>query len=63
MAEIKLKPCPFCGSNVGIEEHNNFIHGVYYSVDHYGRCFVTIACVGNTPEELAAKWNRRSDNG
>ena len=58
-----LKPCPFCGGMVKIEENHSYLNGKFYCVEHNRFCKVNIICVGDTAEEVAAKWNRRADDG
>lgn len=56
MNEIKLKPCPFCGSPAQIKE----LSGRYAVV-------CTRYCAGTrvflTKDKPAEEWNRRVDNG
>ena len=64
MADVKLKPCPFCGGEA-IQ-----IFDVYDGTYVYGCC--TIRCVGNaitnkmrlkTDKEAIEAWNRRVNDG
>ncbi len=56
MSEIKLKPCPFCGSdNVDIYKHKN-----------ENKCVVCYKCYSGSgnymTDDLAVEaWNRRAD--
>lgn len=68
MADIKLKPCPFCGGEARLR-HENF------GVDKYSYCqCVNSACEAKTrnvmistlfssDEKAVEIWNRRADNG
>lgn len=63
MSEIKLKPCPFCGSEAEVG----------YAINDYNRWGVQCKSCGcvvevgfgeydDTLEEAAKAWNRRADN-
>ena len=63
MEDIKLKPCPFCGSkkvaidDISTEDEN-------YFMIQCEKCFAA-ACFGDeseTQEGAARAWNRRADN-
>ena len=57
-SDIKLKPCPFCGSEAHIEEHK--MVRVWYEV----RCDNCDAGTGiwKTPDEAIKAWNVRSSH-
>ena len=59
MSEIKLLPCPFCGSRAEIHKMTNGQYYVDCSLDN-GFCHVIPKTGGyDTPEEAAEAWNRR----
>jgi Lar family restriction alleviation protein len=58
MSEIKLKPCPFCGS------HNVHLFPGYYN---YADCIVCTNCKAKfqtdkymTDEQMSEAWNKRA---
>jgi Lar family restriction alleviation protein len=56
-SEIKLKPCPFCGGKAEMVSD--------FEDEHYVYC---TGCKGGwktmeNPEEAAAAWNRRCEDG
>jgi len=58
MSEIKLKPCPFCGSEAAIQDKDHGQKAV--------NCNNIIVCGAEsgwayTEEAAAEKWNRRAD--
>ena len=60
MPEIKLKPCPFCGSE------NILVFGGYYN--NYVDCIVCNNCKANfktdkymTEEQMSEAWNKRAE--
>ena len=56
MPEIKLKPCPFCGSEALYEVYEDMYKNTYkVKCSH---CFAETR-YENTKEEAANKWNRR----
>lgn len=58
----KLKPCPFCGSAVGITNCSFGVMGVISC----GNCrtkFVIPWNEAESPKDLAEAWNRRAENG
>ncbi len=67
MADIELKPCPFCGACACVD------HRTYPSGDkdyiviclHDSGCYLdkSISVDFETEEEAAEAWNRRVDNG
>lgn len=70
MAEIDLKPCPFCGcQSVGTgQETECGGHGIFCE-NHYvtcPQCGVKVfgkGCYGISLEETAKAWNRRNLDG
>lgn len=64
MSEIKLKPCPFCGSSAGIQKD---ITGkkAYHVVCNDRKCeclmVAGIPIWAESREEAAKAWNRRSN--
>ena len=60
MAELKLKPCPFCGGKAEVE-YGASGYNVYQIGCQNGECFA-YAGWGDTPEEAAEAWNRRAKN-
>lgn len=70
MAEMQLLPCPFCGATASghaIEPHTHAL--VFAGVkmpDHPGSYVIEGDCqcgsglIGDTQEEVTARWNRRS---
>lgn len=66
MSEIKLKPCPFCGSEVIMMRLESLETGfVSYYVSHSEpfKCAYEIKqqSASGTMQEAANKWNRRVD--
>ena len=60
MNEIKLKPCPFCGSRAKIHKRSDGYYYVDCSLDN-GFCHVIPRTwIYDTPEEAAEAWNRRA---
>lgn len=65
MQETTLRPCPFCGCSVHIEEWREVDLSRYYEItgDHDETCFFTI---NDNPQYLTSKpeaimaWNRRT---
>lgn len=58
MAELKPKPCPFCG--------NTNLNVCYFSVfcdARYGGCGASSGGLTNTEEDAIKKWNRRVNDG
>ena len=61
MAEIKLKPCPFCGAQVSIDDISTRYES-YYMVQCENKKCNAAACFGDeseTQEGAARAWNRR----
>ena len=66
----ELKPCPFCGTEQTIEEHEPHQHSaslVALGLPEFHPGSFTIACPGcecgmiaSTREQLVAAWNRRA---
>lgn len=69
MNEIKLKPCPFCGSNVLIENFEPRLYRPSRNHLYCGNCDLLFGYNEDyggkfdTKEEAANAWNRRTDNG
>lgn len=66
MTEIKLKACPFCGSQqVSIEDISTEDETYFMIQCENEECYAA-ACFGDeseTQEGAARAWNRRADNG
>lgn len=65
MAEIKLKPCPFCGGKTvtsfqTTDPENKFEFG-WIGCQKY-RCFINYINNAKGLKEAAEAWNRRADN-
>lgn len=60
MADIELKPCPFCGGEGMIGAKYRYHYPTYFIVV-CRKCGAMAHC-GKTREEAAKKWNRRADN-
>lgn len=60
MADIELKPCPFCGKSKA-KIHYPYFTDTYCCIQCY-ECYCTTALF-KTPDEAAEAWNRRADNG
>lgn len=62
MREIELRPCPFCGGAARMSEH--VFHALKIS---YGVACTECKTQGwqfcGTPEEAAARWNKRTGKG
>ena len=52
---IELKPCPFCGSEASFHIHER----VGVECDNV-KCSMGLACICDTQEEAAERWNRRA---
>lgn len=59
MSEIKLLPCPFCGTKPAMKKHNGLCC-VIISCENYGNCINVCAVAGNRLQAVK-KWNRRAD--
>ena len=64
MSEIKLKPCPFCGSTASIQQDitgKNYYHVVCN--DRKCKCPMVAGMPiwKNTEEEATEDWNRRGE--
>lgn len=57
MANIDLKPCPFCGGNVRFDK----LYSVIYC-DGCDMVFTLDDCTASD-DEIIKEWNRRVDNG
>ena len=55
MSEVKLKPCPFCGSKAKMRHYIQLSYYYVQCLNCYGA-----ACMCNMPEEAAEAWNRRA---
>lgn len=55
MADVELKPCPFCGG-----EAVTAAEGFGYFSAHCRRCLVVMPAKASR-EEIAAAWNTRKD--
>lgn len=61
--KIDLKPCPFCGGDAEIIEHEWKNDPDHYEVRCTNiDCDAIVATYGSTLEEAAEKWNRRANN-
>lgn len=63
---IKIKPCPFCGSDVDrYKDSEDFIYPIdrtgdlyeIHCLGIYGGCDASI--LGESPEDCIEKWNKR----
>lgn len=62
MANIDLKPCPFCGGNVRFDKaYSYFRHSIIYC----DGCDIVFTMDGfdAVDDDVARAWNRRVDNG
>lgn len=73
----ELKPCPFCGAEVKIEESNRFVsqpstctfggcmnghtETTYTILCHTDGCWITTARCYNNKEKLIREWNQRAN--
>lgn len=62
MANIDLKPCPFCGGNVRFEKAYSYFHDTVIYCD---RCDIVFMMddYDASDDDVARAWNRRADNG
>lgn len=56
MAEVKLKPCPICGSKPRKWQFNKGAIIECYCIDH------RVSCEAKTLEDAIEAWNRRAKN-
>ena len=64
MSEIKLKPCPFCGSEATIEDISTEDEYYFMIQCQNEKCGAAV-CFGDeseTQEGAARAWSRRADN-
>ena len=62
--KIELKPCPFCGAKVAIEDISTEDE-TYFMIQCENQKCSAAACFGDeseTQEGAARAWNRRADN-
>ena len=60
----ELKPCPFCGGKVTIENIANDKDDEYYMVQcEYEDCGASCCFGEGTKKEIIKRWNRRVDDG
>ena len=66
MFENTLKPCPFCGGKVTLEEFDDEAYmitcGNCHSATSFGIVFEDGTAGDATKEETVTAWNRRADN-
>lgn len=60
----ELKPCPFCGSKVSLEEIEPHTHKIAaFMPDHPGSWFIECECgiaiIGEKKQEVIDRWNLR----
>ena len=62
MANIDLKPCPFCGGNVRFDKAYSYFRD---SVIYCDGCDIVFTMYGSDAldDDVARVWNRRVDNG
>ena len=62
MANIDLKPCPFCGGNVRFDKAYSYFRD---SVIYCDGCDIVFTMYGfdALDDDVARVWNRRVDNG
>ena len=63
MAEIKLKPCPFCGgeAKIAITMHMGMRTYRFFAICL--ACNVETSRTSKTMTQAAKAWNRRTNNG
>ena len=62
MSEVKLKPCPFCGRKVNLEEERNIsIPGWKINCEHEDWCYLCDVWYDeyDTAEDCIQAWNTR----
>ena len=62
MANIDLKPCPFCGGNVRFDKLYSYFRDHVIYCDRCDIVFTLDDCTASD-DEIARVWNRRVDNG
>ena len=66
MSENNLKPCPFCGGKVNLEEFDDEAYMITcdncHSATSFGIVFEDGTAGDATKEETVTAWNRRADN-
>lgn len=68
MADVKLKPCPFCGSEAEIVWDVDAGYNSFPEENYHVRCIRCGCDLGGvfgfeTEEEAAETWNRRAEKG
>lgn len=65
MNEVELKPCPFCGSKVGVGigvANSYFIVHIDWQESKCPIRFTNVIPDADTPEKAAEAWNCRADS-
>ena len=62
MPNIELKPCPFCGNSVQLEQSYSFFG---MSVIYCNDCdmFFSLDDINASDDDICDAWNRRAENG
>lgn len=61
MAEIELKPCPFCGGSVRFDKAYSYFRDSVIYCDDCDMVFTLDDCQASD-DEICESWNRRSDD-
>ena len=57
--KIKIKKCPFCGSNADVEKSS--VYDVIIMKCTGVGCYTKMSCVTDDVNEAIEKWNKRAD--